>query len=280
MSVFVTKADGSRQLFDRGKVVRTCLRMGASIEVAEEVAERVKRRLYDGMSTAKILQLVFLFMRKRQPRVGCLYDLRRGLSLMVPKPEFERFVQVLLSHNGFEVSSNRVVVGNCGEHEVDAVAMKDGVTYFVEAKHHFNYHALTGLDESRIARAILEDVAEAYEQGKISERFDRAMIVTNTKYSEHAFKYGRCRNILQIGWNTPPGLSLQDMIEAADLYPLSCLKSLRRDVRARLVDAGIVVLKQIVDAELGDLSRRTGVSMEVLEGVREGAERTVHFCRG
>ena len=183
----------------------------------------------------------------------------------------------MLSSNGFEVGSNKILVGNCGEHEADAVAVKNGVTYFVEAKHHFNYHALTGLDESRIARAILEDVTEAHELGKASQRFDRAMIITNTKYSDHAVNYGRCRDILQIGWNAPPDLSVQHMVEAANLYPLSCLKDLRRDVRAQLAISGVVVMKQVVDEELTALSRKTGVSKQVLERIREQAKQTVHF---
>ena len=51
LGVYVTKADGARQLFDREKVVRTCLRMGASRRIADEVAEKVERSLYDGITT-------------------------------------------------------------------------------------------------------------------------------------------------------------------------------------------------------------------------------------
>ena len=64
MDILITKANGAKQFFDREKIVRTCLRMGADKRTAYEVAERVERRLYDGMSTAKILQLIFLFMRR------------------------------------------------------------------------------------------------------------------------------------------------------------------------------------------------------------------------
>ena len=55
MGVFVTKADASRQLFDRAKIVRTCLRNGASRSIAEEIAEKIEAKLYDGMETRKIL---------------------------------------------------------------------------------------------------------------------------------------------------------------------------------------------------------------------------------
>jgi len=145
LGVFVTKADGTRQLFDREKVVKTCLRMGANREIADEVVERVEKSLYDGISTSKILQMTFRLLRSYKPAIRHLLDLRRGLSLMDSKPEFENFVQVLLARNGFEVSPNRLVTGKCVEHEVDAIARKEGVTYFVEAKHHVNYHTPTGL---------------------------------------------------------------------------------------------------------------------------------------
>ena len=229
----MTKADGSRQLFDKEKVVRTSLRMGASQELALAVADRVESRAYEGMPTSKVLQLIFRFTRKGKPGVGHLFDLRRGLSLMGSKPEFELFVQVLLAHHGFEVSPNRILKGRCGEHEVDAIAKKGGFTYFVEAKHHLSYHAPTGLDESRIARAILEDVSEGFQMGTSDLRVDKAMIVTNTRYSEHAIRYGRCRDITQVGWNYPANKGLETMIEEKNLHPLSCLRGLRSEDRLK-----------------------------------------------
>lgn len=271
MGVFVTKADGTRQLFDREKVVRTCLRMGASRRIADEVAEKVESSLYDGIPTSKILQMTFRLLRKYKPAIRHLLDLRRGLSLMDSKPEFELFVQILLAHNGFEVTSNRLVTGKCAEHEVDAIARKDGLTYFVEAKHHVSYHTLTGLDESRIARAILEDATEGFELGICDLKVDRAMIVTNTRYSEHAMRYGKCRNILQIGWSSPANLSLQNMIEEKNLYPLSCLRDLKHETKTKLINSGIVLMKQLFEEKPSTLARKTGVPKETLKQIIEKA---------
>ncbi|TRO54079.1 restriction endonuclease [Candidatus Bathyarchaeota archaeon] len=279
MGVFVTKADGSRQLFDREKIVRTCLRMGASRKIADEVVERVEKMLYNDIPTSKILQITFRLLRNYKPAIRHVLDLRRGLSLMDSKPEFEVFVQILLAHNGFEVSPNRLVKGKCVEHEVDAIARKDGVTYFVEAKHHVNYHTPTGLDESRIARAILEDVSEGFQCGSCNLKIDRAMIVTNTRYSEHARRYGKCRNILQIGWSSPSNLSLQSMIEEENLYPLSCLRGLKRKTKTKLVNSGIVVMKQLFEEKPLMLARKTGVSKETLKQITEKAENIVVATR-
>jgi hypothetical protein len=267
----VTKADGTKQLFDREKVVRTCLRVGASRRIADDVAEKVENRLYDGIPTSKVLQLTFRLLRKYKPAIRHLLDLRKGLSMMDSKPEFERFVQVLLARNGFEVTPNRLVTGKCVTHEVDALARKDGVTYFVEAKHHVSYHTPTGLDESRIARAILEDVTECFELGESSLKIDRAMIVTNTRYSEHARRYGKCRNILQIGWSSPANLSLQNLIEEKNLYPLSCLRTLKKETKTKLVNSGIVLMKQLFEDKPSALARKTGVHKETLKQIIENA---------
>jgi hypothetical protein len=272
LPVFVTKADGSKQLFDREKVVKTCLRMGANRRIAFEVADEVEARLYDGIPTKKVLQMIFRLLRKHKPAIRHFLDLKKGLSLMNSKPEFEMFVQILLAHHGFEVSPNRILKGKCVGHEVDAVARKDGITYFVEAKHHSNYHTPTGLDESRIARAVLEDVTEGFALGKNDLKIDRAMIVTNTRYSEHARRYGKCRNILQIGWSSPKTLGLQNMIEEKKLYPLSCVKGLNSETKMKLVNSGIVLMKQLLEEEPSKLARETGISQQTLKKIIEKAE--------
>lgn len=270
----VTKADSSRQQFDRNKIVATCMRMGATKQDAEEIAGKIESRVYDGMPTAKVLQMIFQFIHKYKPQASRLYDLRRGLSLMNSKPEFEKFVQILLANIGFEVVPNKILKGKCIEHEVDAIARKDGVTYFVEAKHHYNYHAFTGLDESRIARAVLEDVSEGFNLGLTDLKIDEAMIVTNTKYSEQAMQYGICRNILQIGWSTPADLGLRDIILEKSLYPLSCIRGLKTDVRLQLVDSGIILINQLVAEETEEIARRTRLPQEFIRNIKSKIEST------
>ena len=274
MAVLVTKADGSKQLFDEEKIVRTCLRMGASREDALQIVQKVEGRLYEGIATRKILQMIYSLMRKQKPAVKHLFDLKYGISLMEPKPEFEAFIRILLVHSGFKVEPNTILRGLCGEHEADAIATRDGMTHFVEVKHHNSYHALTGLDESRIARAILEDVTEGYSHGLSSIKIDRAMIVTNTRYSEHAMKYGRCRDILQVGWSSPEFFGLREMVEKHKLYPLSCLRGISAKVRLRLVEAGVVVIKQLLEQDLRYLERKTELPRETVLSIMEKARHT------
>jgi hypothetical protein len=267
--MWVKKADGSFQKFDKEKVARTCLRMGTDRQTAYAIADKVEQRLYDGIPTSKVLQMIFHYVRRNRPHVRNLYDLRKGISLMGSKPEFEAYVREILAHAGFEVSPNQLLAGKCVTHEVDGIARKNGFTYFVEAKHHLNYHTPTGLDESRIARAVLEDVVEGFALGKFNLKIDGAMIVTNTRYSQEAIEYGKCRGILQIGWSSPAGRGLQDLIKGTNLFPLSCLRGLKRDVRENLVSSGIVVLEQVLNEETTELARKTGLPSQIIRKIKD-----------
>jgi len=153
-------------------------------------------------------------------------------------------------------------------------ATKDGLTYIVEAKHHINYHSLTGLDESRIARAIIEDVTDAYTRGVTKTKIDRAMIVTNTKYSEHAINYGICRDILQVGWASPDGFGIRDTVEKYHLYPLSCLRGLSAETRLRFVEVGIVLIKQLLEQDSRYLERKIGLPQQTVLSIMEKAKHT------
>lgn len=249
--------------------------MGADGYTANEVADKVLNRSYDGMPSREILQLIFTFMRRYKPAMRHLIDLRRGISIMEPKQEFEMFIRALLKHNGFEVTPNQILKGKCGEHEVDGIARKDGQTYFVEVKHHLSYHALTGLDESRIAWAVLEDAAEAYSLGLTDLKIDNAMIVTNTRYSDHAVKYGGCKKILQIGWSSPQYLGLRDIVEKGDLYPLSCLRGISYQARLKLADAGIVLIRQLLERDSLAIQKQTSLPQSEVLSIIEMAQHSL-----
>ncbi|MBT8171318.1 restriction endonuclease, partial [Candidatus Bathyarchaeota archaeon] len=109
MKFFVTKADGTKQLFNRKKVIRTCIRMGASQADAESISYQIEKRIYNGITTKKILQMIFRYLEKHKPIIKKQIDLRRALSLINPAPEFEQFIQLLLAEHGYQVTQNQII---------------------------------------------------------------------------------------------------------------------------------------------------------------------------
>lgn len=262
--MFVTKADGTKHLFNREKILKTCLRLGATKREAEIVAKEVELKVYNGIETWKILKLIFRHLGKYRPATKNQIDLRLALSKVKPRI-FERFVQILLREQGYDVIPNQIIRGRCVEHEVDAVATKDGKTCIVEVKHHYNYHRPTGLDVSRISRAVFEDVTEGFGLGLNALKVDGSMIVCNTKLSDHARRYAECKQIQYFGWNSPPNHGLRNMIEEKKLYPITYLKGLKVATKDELESAGIILLKQLVTVNPYKLEKETGILRKTLE---------------
>lgn len=261
----VTKADGSLQPFDPGKVRRTLRNLGLGAGDADRVADEIEESVPDGVKTAAVLRMIRARARTVRPAVRHRTDLRRALALLRPKPDFEEFVRVLLREHGYRVQTGCVLAGRCGEHEVDAVASKDGATIFVEVKHHASHHRMTGLDEGRIARAIVEDLQEGFRSGRCTVSIDGALIVCNTKLSEHAKRYAACRGIGHIGWDYPAEQNLRAMIEETQSYPVTIVSGVGPSVSARLAAAGVLMAKEVAYGDATAIARDTGLSLpEVL----------------
>lgn len=262
---YVTKADGSLQPFDRGKVRRTLRNMGLGEEDADRIAAEIEESAPDGVKTSAVLRMIRARASAVRPAVAHRTNLRRALALIRPKPDFEEYVRVLLREHGYQVETGCILAGRCGEHEVDAIARKDGVTTFVEVKHHRSHHRMTGLDEGRIARAIVEDLQEGFRSGRCTVAIDNALIVCNTKLSEHAKRYATCRGIGHIGWDHPEEQNLKTMIEETQSYPVTIVAGVNSSVATRLAAAGVLMAKQIAYGDAGTIARDAGIpSQEVM----------------
>lgn len=267
----VTKFDGRLQPFDRGKVARTCVRMGADPAFAAQVAGRIEAEAYEGIPTKKIMQTIFANLRRRMPEMRHRIDLRTAIAMMRPKPDFELFVATILRAYGYKVKSNQFLQGRCVEHEIDAVAENGRDVFYVEVKHHFNAHTYTGLDVFLQAAAAFEDLADGFKAGRHRTAFTKAMLVTNAKMSEHALRYADCRGIRYLSWEAPRGRSLGEVIGKHKLYPITLIRGLDAGVQAKLGDAGIVTLKQLVEMPEAGILRAAHVQKQALRELRHAA---------
>jgi len=270
--MFVTKADGRREEFNKNKIIRTCLRMRASEDVAREVADKIERRAYNGISTRKILYMIFDFLKDYRPVYGYHICLREAISLLRPKPDFEEFIRIVLRNEGYEVEGNKIVAGKCVEHEIDGIAKINGETIMVEVKHHVNHHVYVGLETCLEYYAAMLDIKEG---GELN--FNKLMIACNTKFSEHAIKFANCRKIMLLGWKYPKNRGLEDIIEEFKLYPITYLADLKREDYEKLGDRKIITLKQLVAADTIELKKSTGIKLKILEDLKRKAEAVLEL---
>jgi Holliday junction resolvase-like predicted endonuclease len=273
--VFVTKFNGRKELFQKEKVVRTCMRMRASLQQARDVADKIESKLYEGIRTKEILKMIFRYMEEYRPEIKHEIDLKEAISLLRPKEDFEQFVRLILEEYGYRMRPNEIIKGKCVEHEIDAIAEMDGRTVMVEVKHHLNHHVYSGIEVCMVAQSRFEDLSEGFKEGLQKIKFDKVLIVCNTKFSDYAKNYADCKGMELIGWKMPLERGLEQMIERKKLYPITFLKDLDRADEARLGNAGIVLLKQLVETNMEKLHERTGISKNKLKGLVEKAREIV-----
>ena len=80
-----------------------------------------------------------------------------------------------------------------------------------------------------------------------NKNFQQGWVVTNTKFSSDAVQYGTCMGLHLIGWNFPSTGSLNQLVESAGLYPLTCLTTLTRNEKQTLLENNIVLCREICD---------------------------------
>ena len=266
--MYVVKASGEREEFNAEKVRRTCLRAGASKELADKIAKEVEKRAYDGITTKEILDLTLKTLEEEEPEAAARYDLKRAIMSLGPAGfPFEKFMAEVLQNYGYKINVGRVLRGKCVDHEVDIVAEKDGKHYLVECKYHNASGIYTDLKVTLYTHARFLD---------LGKNFDHAWLVCNTKCTKEARRYAKCVGLKITSWRYPKE-SLEKMIEKKKLYPVTILRSVKGFARDRLFQAGIMMAKDLLDYELEDLKRMTGLPQDTVNKIMEEV-RKVCVC--
>jgi len=243
----VIKYDGRIEKFQRKKIIRTCLRVGVQKDVANSIADKIEKILYDGITTKEIYRNILKELNKYEKKTASIYGLRESIALMNPVV-FEIFVKKLLESYGYSCRHDKIVQGLCIDHQIDIIAERNE-TYLVECKRHQNAHRFCGLNVCLQVEARFEDVSDGFNHNKNKYNFDRAWIITNTKFSEHAKKYSRKKNIKLTGWKYPDNESLEKLIEEKKMFPVTILRT-RKNIIQKISDAGIITIHDMTKERL------------------------------
>ena len=65
--VKVIKRDGTKEKFDKNKIIESCMKAGATREAAEEIASKVEKQVKEGTHTAEIRRIVLTELGKKNP---------------------------------------------------------------------------------------------------------------------------------------------------------------------------------------------------------------------
>ena len=258
--MYVVKASGEKEELDVEKVRKTCLRAGASKELADKIAREVEKRAYDGITTGEILGLT-LKLLEDEPEAATRYDLKRAVMSLGPTGfPFEKFIAEVLQNYGYKTRVGEIIRGRCVNHEVDVVAEKDGKRYLVECKYHNAPGIHTDLKVALYTHARFLD---------LGDNFDQAWLVCNTKLTADARRYAKCAGLKVTSWGYPRRESLERMIEGKKLYPATILRSVGSHEKGQLFQSGIILVKDLLGYGSEELEKVTKLPQVVVSKIVE-----------
>ncbi len=273
--IYVTKASGSKEKFDPGKIRRTLLRSGASDETVARILEEIEKGLYDGITTRKLYAKVQRLLKK-EPAAAMRYDLKRAIMRLGPSGyPFETFVGEVLREHGYKIKLRQKLNGKCVLHEVDIVASIHGEgktsRFMVECKYHNSPGTYIELKEALYTHARFLDF-----QGS-DHHFDGAWLTCNTRSSSEVVKYAKCVGLKLLCWRHPRGRGLEALIEKKDLYPITILKSIDSRSLEKLSKANYLLAKDLLKHDFGEIKKKTGLgSAELQKLIKEAGE--ICYC--
>jgi Holliday junction resolvase-like predicted endonuclease len=167
--------------------------------------------------------------------------------MIKPKPDFERYIHIVLREHGYEVSPAPIIRGACVTHEIDGIAEKEGKLIYLEVKNHSSTHVFTPFEVTLSAKAKLDDIREGFRKGLNKYNFDKVLIVCNTRFTEHAGDYAHCIGIEHLGWDVPKGRGLEWLIEEMKVYPVTMLPDIKEREVMAFSENDTYTLKQMVE---------------------------------
>ncbi|MEK7095156.1 MAG: ATP cone domain-containing protein [Patescibacteria group bacterium] len=269
--ITITKADGTKELFEEQKLADSLLNAGGSQEIVEKIVDQVERSMQDGMPTSEIYSRAFKLLREHSMPLAVKYSLRRALSELGPDGfPFEKYISRIFQAWGYETLVDQTLPGACVSHEMDVIAWNQKKLIMVEAKFHNELGIKSDLKVALYIKARFDDLkTETWNYGGFERKLDEGWLVTNTKFTDQAIRYCECQKIKIVGWNYPRKGNLQDIIEELRLHPFTCLTTLSNSQKRGLLSRGVVLCKDLLDNSEHLL--QIGMKKEEIEKVLEEA---------
>ena len=269
--VYIVNAKGEKEYFSLSKVYRSARRVGASPSFAKEISEKIEKEVFPEMKTSEIFSKVKKMLLGKKKKLAIKFSLKRAMRKLGPTGfPFEKYIGSILSKKGFKIKLNQIVKGRCCSYEIDFIAEKDNIFYIGECK----YRNLSG---GRVHSQIaLSNYARFLDikKGKIfnGKNKTKSILVTNTKFTTKAIKYSKCIGVDLLGWNYPKNRGLESIIDKEEFYPITILKSLRKDISDVFVSKKIMLVGDLLELDIKKFAKENHISISYLSSLLRDAK--------
>ena len=247
MPIKIIKADGTEEYFRVEKLRRSLRRSGARPNQVNYVIAQLTPTLRDGIKTQEIYRNAFKLLHSDDSPVAARYSLRRALFNLGPTGfPFEKFLARLFASDGYSTKTGTMLQGKCAEHEIDVAAYKADHSFVGEAKFHARPGIKSDLQVAMYSYARLMDLREQKICSEDICGIKEFWLITNTKFTSSARRYGNCVGLKLLSWDFPKRNNLHDRIQRAGVYPITVLQALSPKQAQTLIERDVILCGDIV----------------------------------
>ncbi|WP_047247417.1 ATP cone domain-containing protein [Maribacter thermophilus] len=244
----IIKSSGEKAIFSLDKLRNSLKHSGANHELVEQIVDTVRSEVYPGISTKEIYNRAYALLKRKKSVFASKYKLKKAIYELGPTGfPFERFVAAILQYSGFSVQVDIIMTGTCVKHEVDVLAEKNETITIVECKFHNEEGLNCNVKIPLYINSRYNDIKSHWLSKKSNtKKLDRGWVVTNTRFTEDALKYGECSDLYLLSWDYPKNNGLKDRIDRLSLYPITVLSLLTNREKQFLLSRDVVLCRQLV----------------------------------
>lgn len=245
--LIVTKASGEEVVFSMDKLRQSLRNSGATEEQVDKVIKVIEPQLFNGISTKKIYAWAFSILKKSTGSVAAKYQLKKAITEFGPSGfPFEKYIGKLFERKGYHVKVGIIVHGTCVSHELDVVASSETEHMMMECKFHSTQGKMSDVKVPLYIHSRFNDVKSQWLLNKqIKDKNLKAWVVTNTRFSPDALRYGTCAGLNLLSWDYPLNESIKVMIDRYKHYPITCLTLLTKPEKEHLLENNVVLCSEL-----------------------------------
>lgn len=248
-NLYVTKYSGEKVAFNPDSLKNSLSKSGASEEQVNHVFNQIKEHLYEGITTKNLYQIAFKLLKRERNVFAARYSLKKALRDLGPAGYFfEQWVGKLFEHYGYKTLTGKILQGKAVTHEVDVIAQKPDSLIFAECKFRNTVDSRISVTNPMYFLSRLKDLSEINfnffgKETKLTEGY----LVTNAYLTKDAISFADFYGINIISWDYPQQSSLKLRVDKGMLYPITCLTTISAAEKNKLLEAGCILVKDIVE---------------------------------
>ena len=243
----ITKSSGKKVKFSLEKLRISIMRTGADKETVDQIIDKVRDELYQGISTKEIYNRAFALLKKKKHCFASKYKLKKAIYELGPTGfPFENFIAAIYKYSGYKTEVGKTLQGKCVSHEIDVIAYKDDNTTIMECKFHSEQGLNCNVKIPLYIAARFKDVHDYWHSKPHKSNLTEGWVVTNTRFTEDALKYGQCAGLNLLSWDYPKNNGLKDRIDRLGLYPITVSTLLSKREKQFLLSREVVLCRELL----------------------------------